>query len=117
MTNHTSTRPPSRRVPRGLRDFLLGLTLFAVVAMAGLAGEPGGGGIFTNPAQARFLVEEPAVGAWVSAGSVTLRPPGQQLADLASLALAFAAVFAFNLWFARHLRRVHAGDTRRRRHG
>lgn len=117
MTNYTSTRPLSRRVPRGLRDFLLGLTLFAVVAMAGLAGEPGGGGFFTNPAQARFLIEEPAAMGWVSAGSVTLRPPGHQLADLASLALAFATVFAFNLWLARHLRRVHAWDGRCRRQG
>jgi len=31
--------------------------------------------------------------------------------------LAFATVFAFNLWLARHLRRVHAWDGRRRRQG
>jgi hypothetical protein len=120
MTNQIAHVPPRRRMPRALRDFVLGLTLFTVVAMTGLAGAPDGSGLLSNPAHARFYEIEPtgpelAAGYALRVASPSQRSVEQQVLAVSSLALAFAAVFAFNLWLVRHLRQVHAWDRRRRR--
>lgn len=121
MLSHATSSTTSRRMPRMLRDFLLGLTLFTVVAMTGLASAPTGSGLLSNPAHARFYQVEPAAQqplAIIAGGGTKRAAPhalARQLMAVSSLALAFATVFAFNLWMARHLRLVHGADRRRRR--
>jgi hypothetical protein len=111
MTNQIAHVPPRRRMPRALRDFVLGLTLFTVVAMTGLAGAPDGSGLLSNPAHARFYEIEPT-GPELAAGyALRVASPSQRSVEQQVLAVAFA----FNLWLVRHLRQVHAWDRRRRR--
>ena len=119
MTPGKTTARTGRRLPRSFRDFLLGLTLFIVVAITGLAGAPTGSGFISNAAHAQYYEIATATKEMASAfGAGHARLGGdafrQQLLVLSSLALAFAGIFALNLWFARHLRRVHATDRRRR---
>ncbi len=118
MTPASTTAKFGRRLARPLRDFLLGLTLFAVVAVTGLAGAPDCSGLISNPAQARMFEIEPVAedlaAAFAMGNGVVMQSVSQQFMALFSLALAFASVFAFNLWFARQLKRVHAVERRRR---
>ena len=119
MTSAKTTNLFGRRLARPVRDFLLGLTLFTVVAVTCLAGAPDCGGLISNPAQARLFEVEPVAEdlavafALSQAGAASMPSLSQQFMALSSLALAFASVFAFNLWFARQLRRVHAVERRR----
>lgn len=121
MITGAEKRPPCRRLLRTARDFLLGLALFAVVAMTGIAGTPGSSGFLSNSAHARYFEIEPVsptaamVGAVGQSKGAEARALRQHLLAVSSLALAFATAFAFNIWLARHLRRVHASDRRRRR--
>ena len=120
MTSARTTTKFGRRLARPVRDFLLGLTLFAVVAVTGLAGAPDCSGLISNPAQARMFEIEPVAEdlafayAMSQANAASMQSVAQQFMALFSLALAFASVFAFNLWFARQLERVHAVERRRR---
>lgn len=119
MTSAKTTNLFGSRLARPVRDFLLGLTLFTVVAVTCLAGAPDCGGLISNPAQARLFEVEPVAEdlavafALSQAGAASMPSLAQQFMALSSLALAFASVFALNLWFARQLRRVHAVERRR----
>ncbi len=125
--NHTKR---VRRMARPVRDFLAGLALFTVVAGTGVVDQaPVGAGWIATAAQAGrletqtvdpslepFLVEAPAVQAGGSQGTgaqFRASERQQQVLILISLALAFATVFALNLWFARHVRRARATYRRR----
>ncbi len=105
-----------KRISRPVRDFLTGLGLFGFVTTASATGWLHWTGICSN-AQAGRLEDDPAlfvasgmkaVTAGASAGSF------EQISTLLSLGLAFAAVFALNLWFARHVQRVHASSRRKK---
>ncbi len=119
MISARITNPFGGRFARPVRDFLLGLTLFTVVAVTCLAGAPDCSGLISNPAQARMFEVEPVAEdlafayALSHANAASMPSVSQQLMALTSLALAFASVFAFNLWFARQLRRVSAIERRR----
>jgi hypothetical protein len=110
----------ARRMARPIRDFLLGLLLFAVVAGSGIVDmTPASHGWLTSAAHAsRLEIFEPA-DAMMQAVAAVEAPaaPGlriAQISTLLSLALAFASLFAANLWFARHVQRAHATYRRRR---
>ena len=108
------------RVPRPVRDFFLGLTLFTVVAVTSLVGAPSCHDLLSSTAHARFYELEPVAVDLEQAESVMqmrvgVSHPSLQHVMMASLALTFAGVFALNLWFARNLKRLHAVERRRRR--
>lgn len=109
----------SRSVAQVAGDFLAGLVLFAALVAPGLAGSPEPGtGWLSNAAHARYDLLDPTFDI-IDAGMAVPVPPEwitfqPQVAALMSLALAFATLFAVNLWFARHVRRAHAAYRRRR---
>jgi hypothetical protein len=103
-----------RRAKRIIRDFVVGLVLFLVIAVSGAIERGGGADWVAGTAHAGFFHLEPhdsvrhgfeAIGAPVKAH--------QRLMTLFSMALAFASMFALNLWFVRHVRRLHASYLRR----
>jgi hypothetical protein len=106
------------RYRRSARDFALGLGVFATAGLADLASP---GCFFSTAAHARRFEEEPlslAIGQSPDAMTAfhTLTrggSGGHQLMVIATLAVAFATMFALNLWFARHVRRVHVSARRR----
>ena len=98
-----------RRWMRPARDFLLGMAVFAVIAICGMTDSGGPAQLLGGPAHARF--EYPAVvSVELLPTDMPMKAPDTdsqlQLASTATLALAFAMLFALNLWFARHLRTV-----------
>lgn len=104
-----------RRLALPVRDFAAGLSLFLLVAAssAGVAPTSGAGWIATS-AQAHFVKVDNMdgmIGAILAVPAVA--GPNGLMATLC-LALAFASLFALNLWFARHVKRVHATYRRRR---
>lgn len=109
----------TRRIARPLRDFLGGLVLFGTLIAPGLMGPPQTGtGWLSNAAHARYDILDPAYDI-IEATMMAPIPPEwvsfqPQLAAMLSLAAAFAALFAFNMWFLRHVKRVHASNRRRR---
>ena len=109
-----------RRMARPARDFLAGMMMFTAVAFSGgIDLPPAGTSWISSAAHARLVpaeVPDPALAQFlVPAPRVELiASRQQQLSALISLALAFSALFAANMWFARHLRHAHAAHRRRR---
>jgi len=108
----------ARRMVRPLRDFLIGLALFSGVALSGVLDVCQGGvcqgGLFASSAHARMFTPEPKSDPGDRSSIEPTSPAGQPTLALASLAVAFATLTALNLWFARHICRVHASYRRRR---
>lgn len=109
----------SRRVARPIRDFLGGLVLFAALIGPGLAPTPHAGmGWLSNAAHARYDIVDPTYEIIEAAAAIPLPPEWMsfqpQMAAVLSLAAAFAAMVALNMWFVRHVRRAHASYRRRR---
>ena len=105
-----------RRARRPIRDFLLGLGLFAVIAASGVAQQGPSYGLFAQSAHAGWMEEVAA--ATGAALDLKVRPmeaePGLRHAvTVGILASVLSGLFAFNLWFARHLRRAYAPRRRR----
>lgn len=101
------------RVSRVVRDFLLGALLFAVIA-AHLAGFDTTG----LSAHAAELPWPPEFATLDAVPPVSLAAGGTvHIPALVTLGLACASLFALNLWFARHVRRVHVSSRRARRGG
>ena len=112
----------ARRLARPIRDFLAGLAVFCAIAVSGMDGTaPAGTGWISSAAHARILeldaAVDPSLAPFLAQSTGLDFPAGgiHQLLALASLAAAFATLVAFNLWFARHLRQVHASYRRQRR--
>jgi hypothetical protein len=109
----------SRRLSRPVRDFAAGLALFSGIAASGWAERlPNGADWIAGAAHANRLTAEVPTGMGltdpgfpayvihlVAAGPGT---DSRQLIALISLALAFSTLVAVNIWFARHVRRLHA---------
>lgn len=112
-----------RRFSRPVRDFALGLTVFAGSSLSSATEWMQLTGLICGSAHARRVEVEP-MPAGAGLGDQTFDAlsamPGPSLGSLEhmslflTLALAFAAVFALNLWFARHVKRVHASYRKRR---
>ena len=103
----------ARRFARPLRDFTLGLGLFAgFTLLAGLPSDPSTG-LWIDAAHARLLELPPELPVLALAG---LEPIGlaaeawqPELATTLIFAVVCSSLLALNLWFARHLRRAYAG--------
>lgn len=104
----------ARRFARPARDFMFGMVLFLAIAVSGVVRTSSSSGLIASSAYAGLLEEEPAAQPQFGAERQVVAPLDmrQQAMALASLALAFSTLFAMNLWFARHLRRVHATQRR-----
>lgn len=108
-----------RRYGRSAQDFALGLAAFSTAALTGGAGPCG---FFSTAAHARRFEEEilplvPVSGSETVQAFHAATPAWtmtHQVMVFATLAIAFASMFALNLWFARHVRRVHGSIQRRR---
>ena len=109
---------------KAIRDFLIGLVLFGSLAASGIVERaPIGTSWIASAAHARLLESEAfdpgLVPFLVAAPSIEVAAGSQQqIFALLCLALAFSTIFAFNLWFARHLLQAHATNRphgRRRR--
>ena len=117
-------------VRRAAADAILGLTLFVVFAI-GLLGAPNFSDFttsgqakaaemarvaaFTGPISTVGKVEHDAIrpAILVSARTATSAGPGpSRMTAIGLLAGVFAVLFAFNLAFFRHLRRVYAAPAR-----
>lgn len=113
----------SRRAARALRDFLAGLVLFVTIAAAGVGERtPAGTSWLAGAAHAQRLIEieapaDPSLQPFLvsSVRAAPMADGRRQLPALVSLAVAFSMLIALNMWFARHVRRVHAAARRRRR--
>lgn len=108
-----NSRRASLRVPRFVSDFLLGALLFAAIAahQAGLdmAGFSAHAAELPWPPEFSTFDAVPPVS--LAAGGVVHMP------DLVALGVACASLLALNLWFARHVRRVHVSSLRGRHGG
>ena len=101
------------------RDFVIGLRLFVLVSFSYAATASTGPRALDADrlAAVEALMGDPS--AWHGAApaiygtelaaQAAARPEGS---DLVILALALASIFAFNLWFYRHLRREYASPRR-----
>lgn len=88
-------------------DFATGLIVFWIVAVPTIWGcDSGIFGPWPSSARAHFQ-------AWPHDSAVASVLQGPSLLSFVCLATAFAFLFAFNLWFVRHIRRVHATYRRR----
>ncbi len=107
-----------RRYYRTARDFVVGLAAFHFAVLAGLASPCDW---LSTAAHARRFEEEPLP---MASGLISNIVPASPTGSLGwssthhammflTLAVAFATMFALNLWFARHVRRVHASSRRR----
>ena len=106
-------RKIARRFGRPARDVLTGLALFTLVCLSSVADRGAPTSLFAGSAHARFLEMQPADGLdQVVYGEAPSTPPHRQAAAMITLALAFSTLFATNLWFYRHLRRVSASRRR-----
>ena len=106
-----------RRLRRPARDFLVGLGLIAVVAASGVADRGPVHGIFAHSAHAGWEAEDVAAAAGLGERATAPAVRDQTRAyplELGILAVALSGMMAFNMWFARHLRRVAASRGRGR---
>ncbi len=115
-----TTAKLKRRFSRPVRDFALGLTVFAGSSLACGTNWIENTGVLSGAAQAgRFEEDAISIGAQVSGAVIAMPGPvlgsPEHMSMFLSLALGFAGVFALNLWFARHVQRVHASYRRDRR--
>ena len=107
-----NTTKLARRWTRPARDFLAGLAAFAVIATVVMIDNVGPGQFFGSSAHARLLEYPQPVPAELSIPGLGASPevktgpadPVHQMASVVTLALAFAAMFSVNMWFARQLR-------------
>lgn len=112
MNTSMKTSKWVRRFAKTVRDFALGLGLFAAVSL------PGAFSLFSTAAHARRFEEEPLPLVQLATPPVeasklaTGLSPTHHMMVFVTLAVAFATLFALNLWFARHVRRVHASSRR-----
>lgn len=104
------------RTIRVARDFLIGLALFGLICGVNLAEASAPASTFlANAARAAVLGNHAEPSAWSAAearASVHRHKHIERDRALAILALVFSGFVAFNLWFARHLRRVYASPRR-----
>ena len=112
----------TRRLRRALRDWMLGLGLFAVLA-TGLAGDPrtwtatSASAADTAIARAIDVTSPPGPAAENAMVATLLRAPALPIdssrgSAILILGLTFSLMFAFNLEIWRHLRRVYASPRR-----
>ena len=112
----------ARSLRRGLGDWLLGLGLFAVLAV-GLGGDPRTSACSTAAAsdtvttRAIELTSPPGPAAENAMVAALLRGPAplddpNRVSALVILGLTFSLMFTFNLAIWRHLRRVYASPRR-----
>ena len=112
----------SRRKRQALRDWVLGLGLFVVLA-AGLSGDPRSWALSSAAASDRAVAQ--AVGVTAPPGlraenaviAALLQPSAfssvsNRPASMTILGLTFSLMFSFNLLIWRHLRRVYASPRR-----
>lgn len=108
-------KPAFPRPRRLVADAMTGLALFTVltVALGGIGDALSVGTALAadSPSLDAEGVGGVAVAGFLQAASVA-PAPAAKLAVLAVLGAAFASIFAFNLAFARHLRRVYASPRR-----
>lgn len=102
----------SRRTRRLIRDFALGLALFVALAMSGLI-ELGGFMNWIAATAHAGLQPEPEGPVMQSLLATAQVGVHLQVMALFSMALAFASLFALNLWFAKHTQRLHVHCTSR----
>lgn len=112
----------ARRMSRPVRDVAMGLVVFSAIVLSGVIGTSNPGSLIASSAHAGLLEEEPVPDVQLGADRQLvalhgIQRPIQQHARqdamaLTSLALAFSLLFALNLWFARHLRQLHARNRR-----
>ena len=112
MKSETSTSRSGMPLPRAVRDFVLGLAVFTVLALPGIGLCVGGAKDFLgSTALAHSEVRDGGlIGVVLHASS---SPVVAALMTFASMAFAFASLFALNLWLLRHVRHVHAASRRR----
>lgn len=111
----------TRRLVRPVADFALGLALFGALVASGVVDWSTPGGLIAGSAHAGWLEEIPKAIAGieraVELAGTRIEPAASTLhhwLTVMSLALAFASMFAVNMWFIRHLRRVRTGSRSRR---
>ena len=110
-----------RTVKGVLRDWVMGLALFAVLA-AGFSGEPRSWALSSADASDRMIAQAidvtspPGLRAENAIIAALLRPasdgPPNSRAAMLILGLTFSLMFTFNLAIWRHLRRVYASPRR-----
>ena len=108
-----------RRYYKASRDFALGLSLFSLVALPGVVSNCS---IFTTAHAKRYEGEQLPLVALPTPDVTAALPQAvvsgwSQMTVFVTLAIAFASIFAVNLWFARHVRRVHSRVGAKVRHG
>jgi hypothetical protein len=118
MNNLSAPRPLSvLRLPRVVRDFLVGLVIFAgilaVTTFSPLSNDPNPtfsgaalAGQFTMPTEAQGLISADFKPNFTASTRLNRTP--EQTQGLLIVGLVFSAMVALNLAFLRHLRRVYA---------
>jgi hypothetical protein len=105
----------SRRVARPVADFLVGLLLFgAFLLPAWMEASKAGGSRLAGAAHARLLefgLRDHMIGL---AAIAAVPAPEPSVVAVVCVGMAFASLFAVNLWFARHVRAAHAAYRRGR---
>jgi hypothetical protein len=105
----------ARKFAVPMRDFMLGLGIFVVVAFVCTGVSIVDGHIVFDVAHARFL--EPAGTAKIVTVAVdpnsAFNREAQRMLTFGLLAVTFALLFAVNLGFVRHLRRAYASPRRK----
>jgi len=101
-----------------LKDFLIGLGVFALVLFAASADGPGGAwSLLAEVANAGEMTSSDVIDTLdMIDAQLALSEPLYRHTDRGTailvLALVFSSIVAFNLWFFRHLRRVYAPSWR-----
>jgi hypothetical protein len=105
----------ARKLAVPMRDFMLGLGIFLVLAFVCTGVSVVDGHIAFDVAHARFL--EPAGTAeMVTVTDASVGQFGRELQRAVTfglLAMTFALMFAVNVWFVRHVRRAYSGSGRK----
>ena len=110
MTRHQDTK----RVTRTLKDFFIGLSVFALVVLAASADGSGGPwSMLAQVANAGEMTRSEVVDTLGMIGQeFALSEPVYRHTERGTamliLALVFSSIVAFNLWFFRHLRHMYA---------
>ena len=111
-----------RVMGRTLRDMTLGLALFVAITVIGAANAGTSiGAMLCNAAEARVMPTDPYLAQGLPFASPGTPNPTRtlvaagvpELPTMVTLALVFAGIVAFDLWFYRHLRRAYAGSRTR----
>jgi hypothetical protein len=111
-------REDTKRLTRLLKDFLIGLSVFALVLLAAAAeGSGGAWSVLAEVANAGEIASSEVIDTLdMIDAQLALSEPVYRDTDRGTailiLALVFSSIVAFNLWFFRHLRRVYAPSRR-----